>query len=194
MATDLKIVAIVPLNETNYLHLEVQFQMALVHDGLGRIVNGTETAPDKGKADCCSNFLARRGCSIAPIVLAVESLLLYLIEDPEDPVVGGKNYRINFGKNMGEQVNPATEIHSLQLKDGESLKGYIKAMMELFNELAIVGDVIQDEDSVIYLLARLPDSFITLATVNEADEEVSEMEIVTERILHEERKQKETNN
>ena len=66
--------------------------------------------------------------------------------------------------------------------------------MELFNELPIIGDVIQDEDRVIYLLASLPDSFSTLITTLEANEEVSKMEIVTERILHEERKQKEKNN
>ena len=59
-------------------------------------------------------------------------------------------------------------------------------MMELFNELAIVGHVIQDEDCVIYLLA---DSFSTLVTALEANEEVPKMETVTERILHEERKQ-----
>ena len=67
-------------------------------------------------------------------------------------------------------------------------------MMELFNVLAIVGDVIQDEDRVIYLLASLPDSFSTLVTALEANEEVPKIEIVAERILHEERKQKDKNN
>ena len=47
MTTELKTVAIAPLNETNYPTWKVQCQMALVHDGLWVIVNGTETAPDK---------------------------------------------------------------------------------------------------------------------------------------------------
>ena len=67
-------------------------------------------------------------------------------------------------------------------------------MMELFNELAIVRDVIEDEDCVVYLLASLPDSFSTLVTALEANGEVPKMEIVTERILHAERKQKERSN
>ena len=66
--------------------------------------------------------------------------------------------------------------------------------MELFNKLAVVGKVIQDEDHVIYLLASLPDSFSTLVMALEANEEVPKMEIVTERTLHEERKQKDKNN
>ena len=66
-------------------------------------------------------------------------------------------------------------------------------MMKLFNELAIVGNVIEGENRVVYLLASLPDSFSTLVTAIEANEEVPKMEIVTERILHAERKQKEKN-
>ena len=64
-------------------------------------------------------------------------------------------------------------------------------MIELFNELAIAGDVIEEEDRVVYLLASLPDSFNTLVTALEANEEVPKMEIVTEWILHAESKQKE---
>ena len=47
MTTELKTVAIAPLNGTNYPTSKIQCQMALVHDGLWVIVNGTETAPDK---------------------------------------------------------------------------------------------------------------------------------------------------
>ena len=35
-------------------------------------------------------------------------------------------------------------LHSLHLRDGDSVQGHIKAMTELFNELAVVGDVITD--------------------------------------------------
>ena len=82
------------------------------------------------------------------------------------------------------------KLPSLQLKDGESVQGHIKpmCMMELFNKLAVVGSVIQDEDHVIYLLAILPDSFSMLITALEANEEVPKMETVTERTLHEEKK------
>ena len=51
MAMDLKTVAIVPLNGTNYPTWTVQCRMALVRDGLWGIVNGTEVAPGKGVAD-----------------------------------------------------------------------------------------------------------------------------------------------
>ena len=97
---------------------------------------------------------------------------------------------------MVKQVSLRRKLHSLQLKDGEVVQGHIKAtcMMKLFNKLAVVGDVIQDEDHVIYLLASLPDYFRMPITALEANEEVPKMEIVTKKILHKERKQKEKNN
>ena len=45
-------------------------------------------------------------------------------------------------------------------------------MTELFNELAVVGDVITVEDRVVYLLASLPESYNTLVTALEAHETV----------------------
>ena len=63
-------------------------------------------------------------------------------------------------------------------------------MTELFNELA-KGDAIEEENRVVYLPASLPDSYNTLVTALETHEEVPEMEVVTEKLSHAERKQKE---
>ena len=192
MATDLKTVAIVPLNGRNYPTWKVQCRMALVHDGLWGIVSGSETAPSVEDADRLSKFTARRYRALATIVLAVEPSLLYLIGDPEDPVVVWKKLQDQFQKKTwAKKLALQRKLHSLQLRDGNSVQDHIKAMIELFNELAIVGDVIEEEDRVVYLLASLPDSFNTLVTALEANEEVPKMEIATERILHADSKQKE---
>ena len=88
MAESKMTVSLVPLNGSNYPTWKVQCRMALVRDGLWRIVEGTETAPPaEGTADRRSKFIARRDRPLATIVLAVEPSLLYLIGDPEDPVV-----------------------------------------------------------------------------------------------------------
>ena len=56
----------------------------------------------------------------------------------------------------------------------------MKALTEIFNELLIIGDNIDDEDRVFYLLASLPDSYEMLVTALEANTEVPNMETVTE--------------
>jgi hypothetical protein len=57
-------------------------------------------------------------------------------------------------------------------------------MIELFNELAVIGEVINENDRVVYMLASLPESYDVLVTALEA---VSNMEMV---IDHEERSYK----
>ena len=63
-------------------------------------------------------------------------------------------------------------------------------MTELFDSLSVAGETVTEEDRVVYLLASLPESYNVLVTALEANEAVPKFEIVTERILHQERKSK----
>ena len=157
-----------------------------------KVVNETEQAPEPdAPADRQVKFASRQDSALATIVLTVEPSMLYLLGNPEDPIMVWKKLRDQFQKKTWvNRLALRRKLYTLQLKDGESVQDHIKAMTELFNELTAVGDVISEEDRVVYLLASLPDSFGTLVTALEANEEVPRMEIVTERLLHTERKQK----
>ena len=79
----------------------------------------------------------------------------------------------------------------MRLKDGDSAQEHIKTMTELFDALAVAGEMVSDEDRVVYLLASLPDSYNVLVTALEANAEVPKLEVVSEHILHQVRKIKE---
>ena len=79
----------------------------------------------------------------------------------------------------------------MQLKEGESVQKHVKEFTEIFKELSVIGDNVDEEDRVVYLLASLPDSYEMLVTALEASENVPTMETVIERLLHEERKSNE---
>ena len=64
-------------------------------------------------------------------------------------------------------------------------------MTEIFNELEVIGAPIEEEDKVATSLASLSDKFNMLVTALEANSEVPSLEIVTERLFHEESKLKE---
>ena len=66
-------------------------------------------------------------------------------------------------------------------------------MTEIFDELAIVGDPLDDENQVVHLLASLPQSYDMLVTPLEASPEVPKIDVVTECLIHEEMKQKDAN-
>ena len=44
------------------------------------------------------------------------------------------------------------------LKECGSVSDHIKAMTEVFEELAVIGDAVSEEDRVVHLLASLPES------------------------------------
>jgi len=66
----------------------------------------------------------------------------------------------------------------------------VKVIMELFDSLAVAGETMSEEDRVVYLLASLPESYNVLVTALKANEGVPKLEVVTERIPHQERKLK----
>ena len=98
MAAESKTSVVMPLNGNNYPTWKVKCCMALVCDGLGSIVAGTEMLPGEG-GDRRSKLIARRDRALATIVLAVDPPLLYLIGDPEDPVTVWQKLQDQFQKN-----------------------------------------------------------------------------------------------
>ena len=104
-----------------------------------------------------------------------------------------KKLRDHFQKKTwANKLELRRKLYALRLKDGESVQEHIKRMTEIFEELSVIDDPVSDDDRVVHLLASLPDSFDMLVTTLEANSEtVPRMEIVTERLLHEELKLKE---
>ena len=89
---------------------------------------------------------------MAIIVLSVEPVLLNLIGDSEDLVAVWTKLQSQFQRQTWvNKLALRRQLRSLNLKDGNSVQDHIKAMNKLFNELAVVGDVIEEEDRVYYL-------------------------------------------
>lgn len=184
---DSKGTSIVLLNGANYPTWKIQCRMVLIRDGVWSIVNGTEKIPTE--VDNAAKFTARSDKALATIVLSVEPSLLYLLGDPVDPVIVWNTLQEQFQKKTwANKLALRRRLNSLNLKHGESVTNHIKSMTEVFSELAVIGAPMEDEDKVVTLLASLPESYNVLVTALEANAEVPKMEVVTERLLHEERK------
>ena len=189
--TAIKSVSIVPLKGSNYPTWKLQCRMVLLKEGLWSIVNGTEQAPRGDDEEKLAKFAARKDRAIALIVLSVEPSLLYLVGDPDDPVAVWKKLSDQFQKKTwANKLQLRKRLYSLRLREGESVQEHIRQLTEIFDELAVIGSPVEEEDKVVHLLASLPDSYSMLVTALEANSEVPKMEVVTERLLHEERKQK----
>ena len=187
--TESKSVTVVPLNGSNYGTWKVQCRMPLVKDGLWSIVSGTETAPASTEAEKYAKFVGRRDKVLAIVGLSVDPSLLYLLGDPEDPVAVWKKLSDQFQKKTwANKLSPRRRLNNLRLKDGDSMSNHIKAVTEIFSELAVIGAAMEVEDKVVTLLASLLESYDMLVTALEARAEVPQTEVVIERLLYEERK------
>ena len=70
------------------------------------------------------------------------------------------------------------------------MQKHVKMLTEIFDELSIIDGPLDEENQVVHLLVSLPESYDMLVTALEASPEVPNLEIVTERLLHEETKQR----
>ena len=181
---------------TNYATWRLQCKMALMKEGLWAIVDGSEHCPnvrDDGimftEYDV-RKFRARKDKALATIVLSVHESQLYLLgSEPEDPTEVWQLLCDQFQKRTwANKLALRRKLNSMKMKRRGSVQKHMKSMMELFQELAIIGEAVEEEDKVVQLLASLPEQYDTLVTALESSSEVPAMDTVTERLIHEERK------
>ncbi len=136
------------------------------------------------------------------------SRLIYLIGEPHNPKEVWTKLENQFQKkSWANKLSMRRKLHSLRLKEGDSVQDhiiYIKHICLMWSWTRVITDralnicalsvmeaPLSEEDRVIYLLASLPESVGVLVTALEASSTVPTMDVVTERLLHEERKKRE---
>ena len=136
--TEFKTVTVVPLSGANYATWKIQCQMALMRDGVWKIVDGMEKSPTTGGADVPVKFDSRGDRALAIIVLSIEPTLLYLLGNLKDPSEVWKTLADQFQKKTWTNcLSLRRKLHSLKLKEGVSVQSRIKEMTYIFNELAV---------------------------------------------------------
>ncbi|KAF2346437.1 hypothetical protein FHG87_022807 [Trinorchestia longiramus] len=165
--------------------------MCLVKDKLWDIVQGTETKSSTADEAARRKFESRRDLALATIVLGVDQSQLYLLGDPTDPVEVWRKLQNTFQKkSWANKFRLKKKLFNMKMENGQNLQDHLKAFVELFEELAIIGDAMEEEERVVILLSSLPDRFSTLVTALEAHEKIPAWEVVTERLPNEERRQR----
>ena len=106
---------------------------------------------------------------------------MYLLgTDPKDPTEVWQLLCDQFQKRTwANKLALRRKLNSMKMKRKGSVQKHMKSMMELFQELAIVGEPVEEEDKVVQLLASLPEQYDTLVTALESSSEVPAMDTVT---------------
>ena len=144
-----KTVAVVPLNGSNYVTWRIQCKMALMKENLWKVIDGTEAAPGEDDAGYMK-FLERRDRALAIVVLSIDPSLLYLIGEPTDPKVVWEKK-----KSWGNRLELRRRLHTMRLREGDSIQVHIKQMTEVFDALSVIEAPVSQEDRSPSKLARL---------------------------------------
>ena len=180
----------VALKTDNYPTWRIQCKMTLYKEGLWGIVSREEERPgDRATPEQRNKFQKRWEKALSLIVLSIDPSLLYLIGDPTSPIDTWELLENQFQKRTwANKLHLRRKLYSMKLIEGGAVQEHVRNMTEVFNALSAVGDAVTDEDRVIHLLASLPESFDVLVTALEACPEVPTMDVVVDRLFHEERK------
>ena len=106
-----------------------------------------------------TKYLSWKDQALVTIVLPVELSLLYLIGDPDDLAVVRKKLADQFQKKTWAYKPVLRRLYSLKLKEGDSVHKHIKLVTKIFEELSIIGVLIDEEDRVVHHLTSLSDSY-----------------------------------
>ena len=98
--------------------------MALMKDGLWGLASGMEEVPDNEEEDARRKYIIKRDRALAIIVLSVDPSLLYLLGDPQDPVIIWKKLEDQFQKrSWANKLALRRRLYALKLKDDEPVQG-----------------------------------------------------------------------
>ena len=175
-----KTVTIALLKGSNYPSWKVQCRMARMREGLWGIVAGTETAPDATtEADKYDKVMVRSDHALATVVLAIDPSLFYPVGDPVDPAAVWRKLSGQFQKKTwANKVSLRKKLFTLKLGDSGSMNEYVKKMIEIFSELAVIAEPVGR--GVVHLLAGLPENYDVLVTALESGSDaVPTLEVVT---------------
>ena len=137
---------VIPLNSSNYSMWKIQCKMALIKEGLWRIVSGEENPPEV--VDEQERYAQRRDKAVATIVLAVDTSLLYLLDaDPKDPKVVRKALSDQFQCNTWAN-KLKRKLFSSRLAEDGLVQNHIKSLTEIFDALSVVDEPVKEEDRV----------------------------------------------
>ena len=100
--------------------------MALMKDGLWGIVSGADEIPENGDGEALRKYIIRRDKALSTIVLALDTTLLYLLDDPEDPAVVWKILEDQYQKkSWANRLRLRRKLYSLKVDEDQPIQKHL---------------------------------------------------------------------
>ena len=155
-------------------------------------MNGSEECPQQTDCDAYKKYCNRRDRALATIVLTLDPELLYLVENIDDPIQVWNKLEKNFQtKSVASKFALRKKLINTKFQDGISIQSHVKIFSETFSNLAAIGDTLENDDKVFYLLCSLPERFDMIVATIENSDSLPDFEVVVQKLMEQDAKQRE---
>lgn len=178
------------LTASNYTTWKFKFKHFLIARELYGYVDGSVTQPTEEPAK--ANYTKKLNKALSLIVLAVSDELLYLITECDSPKAAWEALSKHFERDtLANKMFLKKRYFRSVMSESSTIEQHLKFMKDLTDRLAAIRAPISEEDQVVTLLGSLPDSYSTVVTALETQQDPPTLEFVQQALLNEEQKRRE---
>ncbi|CAI5785050.1 Hypothetical predicted protein [Podarcis lilfordi] len=181
------------LTATNYSTWSVRMQHFLKREGLWKVVETPPQPPEEDEDDDEKLALAEAQLekdekALATIILGVDdSQLVYVADKVTASEAWNALKAVHVRETAGSLITLTRRLYRCRKKPGDSLVNHLKFLTGCFQELALRGRPVGEEDKVFIVLSSLDDSYDMLVNSLESVEtDKLTLEYVTGRLYAEE--------
>ncbi|UYV65318.1 hypothetical protein LAZ67_3003933 [Cordylochernes scorpioides] len=157
---------ITKLNGANYSSWSFQIKLVLIENDLWSLINPGEAKPDPSDLVATKLFLSREGKAFAKICLGINDEQQFHVQHLNTPKeVWEEMEKLYAPKDSRYRaVLLRRQLYGERLTQHSNMEGYMGKINQTVNELALIGDKIDDGDLAMVLLGGLPEDWDTVVS------------------------------
>ena len=179
------------LAHDNWDTFEFPMQQLLVRLGLWKYVKKTGQWPKKTDKDELTAW--EDGCekARAEIALRVTAEVMHIVRASEDPAIIWENFKMTLGsRGWTTRLALRRQLYHAEKESTQSMRAWTNSIRELARKISDLGGSVSDDELIVVLTNKLPESYQPLIVSLElVDESKLTVDYVITRLVNEEDRQ-----
>eukprot|EP00094_Tigriopus_californicus_P012853 TCALIF_12428-PA protein Name:"Similar to Retrovirus-related Pol polyprotein from transposon TNT 1-94 (Nicotiana tabacum)" AED:0.02 eAED:0.05 QI:22/0/0/1/0/0/2/0/415 len=158
-----------------------------MRNGLWGLIDGTDvTPPPDAEPSILSRFQIRCGQATGIILLSLDTSVLYLIGEENDPAKAWAKLENQYQpKTWANVFSLKSGLYYLRMAVGDDIQAHFKRVKERCDELAVAGKPLEEEERVFFVLNGLPYTYAVPKTVLTMRVKAPTWDVVTLALINE---------
>ena len=149
-----------PLSSTNYSVWSKKMKLLLRGKGLWTIVSGIERPPPETDSSAFLLYTQRKDVALTDIILSIEDKCSHAVINLDDPhLVWEKLQEMYEGVSDACIDTYLERLQNMKMEEDEKVMEYMNRLVEIENDLAGVGHILDEKDKIRSLLRGLREEF-----------------------------------